>query len=116
VRHWVARNRSALAREAAAVKAEPGITVHHNVRANSSELRELYATSDLFVLPTLADASRLVLMEALAASLPVVATRVGGIPDMVLEGQTGYLLDAGDSEALGDAIETLVTDGNGLGV
>jgi glycosyltransferase involved in cell wall biosynthesis len=95
-----------------AVAAEPGITVHHNVRANSPELRELYATSDLFVLPTSADGSPLVLMEALAASLPVIATRVGGIPDMVLEGKTGYLLDAGDSAALGDAIETLVTDGN----
>lgn len=95
-----------------AVEAEPGITVRHNVRANSPELRELYATSDLFVLPTFADGSPLVLMEALAASLPVVATRVGGIPDMVLEGKTGYLLDAGDSAALGDAIEALVTDGN----
>jgi glycosyltransferase involved in cell wall biosynthesis len=95
-----------------AVEEEPGITVHHDVRANSPELRELYATSDVFVLPTLADAFSLVLMEALAASMPVVATRVGGIPDIVLEGKTGYLLDAGDSAALGDAIETLITDGN----
>jgi glycosyltransferase involved in cell wall biosynthesis len=95
-----------------AVEAEPGITVHHDVRANSPELRQLYATSDLFVLPTLADAFSLVLMEALAASMPVVATRVGGIPDIVLEGKTGYLLEPGDSAALGDAIETLVTDGN----
>ncbi len=86
--------------------------MHHNVRANSPELRELYATSDLFVLPTLADAFSLALMEALAASLPVVATRVGGIPDIVLEGKTGFLLDAGDSAALGDAIETLVADSN----
>jgi glycosyltransferase involved in cell wall biosynthesis len=95
-----------------AVAAEPGVTVRHNVRANSPELRELYATSDLFVLPTFADGSPLVLMEALAASLPVVATHVGGIPDMVLEGKTGYLLAAGDSAGLGDAVETLVSDGN----
>jgi glycosyltransferase involved in cell wall biosynthesis len=71
---------------------------------------QLYATSDLFAIPTLADAFSLVAMEALAASMPVVATRVGGIPDIVLDGKTGYLLEAGDSAALGDAIEALVTD------
>jgi glycosyltransferase involved in cell wall biosynthesis len=92
------------------VGTEPGVTVHNNVAANSPQLRELYATSDLFVLPTLADAFSLVAMEALAASMPVVATRVGGIPDIVLDGKNGYLLDAGDSAALGDAVEALVTD------
>jgi glycosyltransferase involved in cell wall biosynthesis len=92
------------------VRTEPGVIVHRNIRANSPELRELYATSDLFALPTLADAFSLVAMEALAASMPVVATRVGGIPDIVLDGKTGYLIDAGDSAALGDAIEPLVTD------
>ena len=92
------------------VQSEPGVTVHRDVRANSPELRELYATSDLFVLPTLADCFSLVLMEALAASIPVVATRVGGIPDIVLEGKTGHLLEPGDSGALGDAVEALVTD------
>jgi glycosyltransferase involved in cell wall biosynthesis len=94
------------------VRTEPGVTVHHNVRANSPELRELYGTSDLFVLPTLADCYSLVLMEALTAGMPVIATRVGGIPDIVLEGKTGHLLDAGDSAALGDAIEALVIDSN----
>jgi glycosyltransferase involved in cell wall biosynthesis len=92
------------------VKSEPGVTVHLDINANSPEIRELYATSDLFVLPTLADAFSLVLMEALAAGMPVVTTRVGGIPDLVLDGKTGHLLEAGDSAALGDVIETLVTD------
>jgi glycosyltransferase involved in cell wall biosynthesis len=94
------------------VRTQPGVSVHHNIRANSPELRELYATSDLFVLPTLADCYSLVLMEALTAGMPVIATRVGGIPDIVLEGKTGHLLDAGDSAALGDAIEALVIDSN----
>ena len=92
------------------VKTEPGVTVHHDVRANSPELRELYATSDLFVLPTLADCFSLVCMEALAAGMPVIATRVGGIPDIVLDGKTGHLLEPGDSVALGDAVEALVAD------
>jgi glycosyltransferase involved in cell wall biosynthesis len=92
------------------VQPEPGVRVHRNVKANSPELRELYATSDVFVLPTLADCFSLVCMEALAASLPVVATNVGGIPDIVLEGRTGHLLNPGDENALGDALESLVSE------
>lgn len=94
------------------VATEPGVIVHNNVQANSPELRALYATSDLFVLPTLADCFSLVVMEALAASMPVVATRMGGIPDLVLEGKTGHLVEPGDSAALGDAVEALVVDEN----
>lgn len=89
---------------------EPGVTVHRNVAPNSTQLRDLYATSDLFVLPTQADCFSLVLMEALASSLPVVSTRVGGIPDMIVEGETGHLLDSGDAAGLGDALEALVAD------
>jgi glycosyltransferase involved in cell wall biosynthesis len=92
------------------VKVEPGVQVHHNVQANSQTLRDLYATSDIFVLPTLADCFSLVCMEALAAALPVVSTKVGGIPDIVRDGETGCLLDAGDRDGLGDALESLVTD------
>jgi glycosyltransferase involved in cell wall biosynthesis len=92
------------------VAEEPGVRVHRDIQANSPELRQLYATSDLFVLPTLADCFSLVAIEALAASMPVVSTRVGGIPDIVVEGETGHLLDPGDSRALGDVVEALVTD------
>jgi glycosyltransferase involved in cell wall biosynthesis len=49
-------------------------------------------------------------MEALAAGLPIVATRVGGIPDMIREGETGHVLDVGDAGQLGDALESLVVD------
>jgi glycosyltransferase involved in cell wall biosynthesis len=92
------------------VKPEPGVRVHRNVQANSAELRELYATSDIFALPTYADCFSLVGMEALAASMPFVATRVGGIADIVREGETGHLLNAGDSATLGDVLEALVAD------
>jgi glycosyltransferase involved in cell wall biosynthesis len=93
-----------------AVQVEPGIQLHQNVQANSQALRDLYATSDIFVLPTLADCFSLVCMEALAAGLPVISTKVGGIPDIVREGETGFLLEAGKGDALGDALELLVTD------
>jgi glycosyltransferase involved in cell wall biosynthesis len=92
------------------VAEEPGVRVFRNVRANSETLRELYATSDIFCLPTLADCFSLVCMEALAAGLPIVSTRIGGIPDLVRDGTTGYILDAGNGDQLGDALDALVKD------
>jgi glycosyltransferase involved in cell wall biosynthesis len=92
------------------VSNEEGVRVYRNVQANSATLHELYRTSDIFVLPTRADCYSLVCMEALAAGLPIVATRVGGIPDMIQEGETGHLLDVGDAQALGDSLESLIVD------
>jgi glycosyltransferase involved in cell wall biosynthesis len=92
------------------VKEEPGVSVYGNVAANSAMLCKLYATSDIFVLPTRADCYSLVCMEALAAGLPIVTTRVGGIPDLVRENHTGHVVDADDEGALGDALESLVVD------
>jgi glycosyltransferase involved in cell wall biosynthesis len=49
-------------------------------------------------------------MEAMAMSLPVVATNVGGSPDQVVDGATGFLVPPGDPKALADAIEKLLLD------
>jgi glycosyltransferase involved in cell wall biosynthesis len=50
------------------------------------------------------------LLEAMAARVPVVATRVGSVPNIVLPGVTGLLVDAGDEQALAAAIIRLLTD------
>jgi glycosyltransferase involved in cell wall biosynthesis len=92
------------------VSSEPGVFVHRDVNANSKALQELYRTSDIFALPTRADCFSLVCMEAQAAGLPTISTRVGGIPDVIKEGETGHLLRAGDTAALGDALESLILD------
>jgi glycosyltransferase involved in cell wall biosynthesis len=89
---------------------EPGVSIHRNVRANSDELRDLYATSDIFALPTRADCHSLVCMEAMAAGLPVVTTRVGGIPDLVAEGETGHLVEVDDEQTLKSALLSLSLD------
>ena len=94
----------------AAVEPEPGVRVHRGVRANSPELLRLYAGCDAFVLPTRADCLPLVCLESLAAGLPLVATRVGGIPDCVREGETGHLVEMDDAAALGDVLEGLAAD------
>jgi glycosyltransferase involved in cell wall biosynthesis len=68
------------------------------------------AAADLFCYPTRADAAPLVVLEALAAGLPVVSTEVGGLPSLVESGVSGTLVPAGDVGALSAALGELVTD------
>jgi glycosyltransferase involved in cell wall biosynthesis len=94
----------------APVAEEPGVTVHRTIAPNSRALIELYRSADIFALPTRADCYSMACMEALASGLPIVATRVGGIPDIVRDGETGHLLDVDDAEALGDTLEAMIAD------
>lgn len=63
---------------------------------------------DLFVLPSLSEGMGLVLLEAMQAQLPLVATRVGGIPEVIREGQDGILVSPADPDALAQACQTLL--------
>ncbi len=71
---------------------------------------DLLAGSDIFVLPSLNEGLGLVLIEAMAANLPVVATRVGGVPEVVEEGQTGLLVEARNPDRISNAILRLARD------
>jgi glycosyltransferase involved in cell wall biosynthesis len=51
-----------------------------------------------------------VIMEAMATGLPVVSTNIGGIPEMVVEDETGFLVKPGDAQAMADAIEKVIND------
>lgn len=93
-----------------AVPETPNVFVHRGIVNNSLELVRLYQQSDLFVLPTLADCYSLVAMEAMACGLPVVISRLGGIPEIVAEGETGFLLEPGDYPALASRLDRLVTE------
>jgi alpha-maltose-1-phosphate synthase len=65
--------------------------------------------ADLFVFPTLSDTAPLVILEAMAHGLPVLATRVGGIPHQVPE-SCGRLVEPGNSAALRDGLKRLTQD------
>jgi L-malate glycosyltransferase len=69
--------------------------------------RVLYE-SDVFALPSLMEAFPNVVMEAMASALPVVATRVGGIPELIEHGRTGLLVPAGNETALASALAHLI--------
>jgi colanic acid/amylovoran biosynthesis glycosyltransferase len=71
----------------------------------SEHVMRLYRNVDLVVSPSLSEGIPVVLMEAMAAGLPVVATRVGGIPELVRHGLTGLLVAPGDTLELAEAIQ-----------
>jgi glycosyltransferase involved in cell wall biosynthesis len=73
---------------------------------SKEELRALYQSVDIFVFPSRADTLPLVILEAMASGLPVVSTRVGGIPYEVAP-DTGILVESGDSVALAEALDRL---------
>lgn len=72
------------------------------------DVDQLLAGCDLFVHPSLDDAFPTVLLEAMAAGLPVVASDVGGIPEIVEPGVTGQLVPPGDAPALANAIRAIL--------
>lgn len=74
------------------------------------DVADLLGASDLFVLPTLWDALPTVVMEAMAAGLPIVASRVGGLPDMVQDGIEGVLVSPNNEEELVSAISSILGD------
>ncbi len=74
------------------------------------DVPQILAGADVFVFPSLTEGFGLVLLEAMAAGLPVVASRVGGIKDVVFDGETGLLVPPADSRALSDAIIHVLRD------
>ena len=71
---------------------------------------DLLAEADLFVLPSYAEQLPIALLEAMAAGCAIVATRVGGIPDVIEDGYNGLLVDPADIPSLTEALETLCRD------
>ena len=63
--------------------------------------------TDIFVLPSFAEGVPVVLMEAMASRVPVVATRIAGIPELIEDGQSGLLVPPGDAQALASAISKI---------
>jgi N-acetyl-alpha-D-glucosaminyl L-malate synthase BshA len=75
---------------------------------NVPNLEEVVGAADVFLLPSEAESFGMAALEAMASQVPVIATRAGGLPEVVVEGETGYLLPVGDVDAMAErAIEIL---------
>lgn len=77
-----------------------------------ADVASYYAIANAFALPSLTEGSSNVLLEAMAAGIPIVATRVGGNPEIALHEQTALLVPPADPTALADALMRLLTDGD----
>ncbi len=73
-------------------------------------LWECYIQADIFILPSLSEAQGKVLIEAMAAGLPIIATRVGGIPSIIEDGHNGLLVKPHSPQAIADTIQKLVAE------
>ncbi len=74
------------------------------------DLTEFYAALDLFIMPSRSEGWGLTALRAMANGLAVIATNVGGLPELVEHGKTGWLIPPDSPQALADAIETAASD------
>ncbi|BBU59043.1 colanic acid biosynthesis glycosyltransferase WcaL [Mameliella alba] len=87
-----------------------GLPVTFTGYQSQSEVSEALSTADLFVLPSFAEGVPVVLMEAMASHVPVITTRIAGVPELVAQRTSGLLVAPGDVEGLRDAIKALTQD------
>ena len=79
-------------------------------RVSHEQATAFYRDADIFVFPSIFEAMPIPPIEAMAAGLPVVATSVGGTPESVRDGETGILVERGDTDGLRRAVDRLVGD------
>ena len=77
---------------------------------DQEQVVQLLSTSDLFLMPSAQESFGLAALEAMACEVPVVASRVGGVPELVDDGRTGFLCPPDDLESMADASIRLLTD------
>jgi glycosyltransferase involved in cell wall biosynthesis len=89
---------------------EFGLQSNVVLAGQQSDMPGVYAAMDIFVLPSLNEGLPMTILEAMAASRPVVATRVGAIPKVINDGENGLLVDPKDTDGLRNALARLLSD------
>lgn len=87
-----------------------GLSERVHFTGQLNDVRAFYAAADVLVLPSHSEGSPYVLLEAMAARLPVVATMVGGVPEMVEDEESALLVHARNPQAMAEALSRVLTD------
>src|SRR5438552_16045418 len=77
---------------------------------NVPNLEEIVGASDLFLLPSETESFGMAALEAMASEVPVIATLTGGLPEVIVDGETGYLLPVGDVDAMAERAIAILSD------
>jgi len=87
-----------------------GVADHVRFLGNVDKPWELLPQADAFMLPSEHESFGLAALEAMSCGVPVIAAKTGGLPEVVVHGETGFLCDVGDIDAYADALATLFKD------
>ena len=87
-----------------------GLNDHVHIAGFQDDVPRFLEAFDIFTLPSLTEGIPFALLEACACAKPVVASRVGGVPEVITDGQDGLLVEPGDIPGLASAINTLLSD------
>lgn len=90
--------------------AERGLSDSVFLTGYREDIPKVLAASNVFVLPSFREGTPRVITEAMASGLPVVATDIAGIPEQVVNGESGYLIPTGDADELADHLAELLSD------
>jgi glycosyltransferase involved in cell wall biosynthesis len=96
--------------ETRALIGELGLGDHVRLLTRGADVPDLLAEAACFLLTSDYEGFPYTVLEAMAAGVPVVSTRVGGVPEQVADGETGLLFEAGDPAAAAAAVEELLAD------
>jgi N-acetyl-alpha-D-glucosaminyl L-malate synthase BshA len=96
--------------ECQALARDLGIWQQTRFLGKQSELSSILSASDIFLIPSGNESFGLSALEAMACRVPVISSDAGGLPELNIDGETGYVLKIGDIEGIADRMMTLLTD------
>lgn len=87
-----------------------GICDHVRFLGKLDEVEEILSIADLFLIPSGSETFGLAALEAMSCSVPVISSRIGGLPEVNIEGETGYLCDLDDTDCMAEHAFNILTD------